>query len=289
MSVALLTAEALFLDALRFKLVDARREHEYLDGHIPGAIWMGWEDWCDSSPVASNSILGRPGYWGVLRSAPDSWYAERLSGLGLSEDDDIVVYAGGVRSRGREGRIAWMLLYLGARSVFLLDGGWDAWLGAGGLSDISALTPAHGHFTVSRQPDRRCTLPDLAAADAKGGLPRLIDTRSAEEFAGRREAYLPRRGHLPAAVNAPFTDCFQSTDHYVDAHAHKRRLEELADVRGKRRGVGSRPTDVAYCEVGVRAALFALLHEIHTGEVMSVYDGSLIEWSLHPDLPLEFT
>jgi 3-mercaptopyruvate sulfurtransferase SseA len=36
----------------------------------------------------------------------------------------------------------------------------------------------------------------------------------------------------------------------------------------------------------VRASLAALLHEVHTGEVVGVFDGSLIEWALHADLPI---
>jgi len=43
---------------------------------------------------------------------------------------------------------------------------------------------------------------------------------------------------------------------------------------------------VTYCEVGVRASLTALLHEVYTGEVVGVFDGSLIEWALHADLPV---
>jgi 3-mercaptopyruvate sulfurtransferase SseA len=43
---------------------------------------------------------------------------------------------------------------------------------------------------------------------------------------------------------------------------------------------------VTYCEVGVRASLLALLHEIHAGQVVAVFDGSLMQWSLDPELPV---
>lgn len=43
---------------------------------------------------------------------------------------------------------------------------------------------------------------------------------------------------------------------------------------------------VAYCEVGVRSCVFALLHEIYTGQVVANFDGSVMEWSLDPTLPM---
>jgi 3-mercaptopyruvate sulfurtransferase SseA len=44
---------------------------------------------------------------------------------------------------------------------------------------------------------------------------------------------------------------------------------------------------VAYCEVGVRASLFALLHEAYTGRLVSVFDGSAVEWALNSGLALK--
>ncbi len=37
---------------------------------------------------------------------------------------------------------------------------------------------------------------------------------------------------------------------------------------------------VAYCEVGVRSCLFALLHEVYTGHIIANFDGSIMEWAL---------
>jgi 3-mercaptopyruvate sulfurtransferase SseA len=43
---------------------------------------------------------------------------------------------------------------------------------------------------------------------------------------------------------------------------------------------------ITYCEVGVRAATVALLHEIHQQRIVQVYDGSVMEWALDHTLPL---
>lgn len=49
------------------QIVDARTRTEYDAGHIPGAIWMRWEEWCSTAPVPAGSIVRQPGYWGALR------------------------------------------------------------------------------------------------------------------------------------------------------------------------------------------------------------------------------
>jgi thiosulfate/3-mercaptopyruvate sulfurtransferase len=162
-----------------------------------------------------------------------------------------------------------MLLYLGARDVSLLDGGWTAWSEAGGTVSREVPVPSRGRFDMHFETGRRRTLGELREAYAVDP-PLPIDTRSHAEFVGERDEYLPRRGRLPGAVLAPFADLFDGAGRY--------RAPPAVPGTGRK---------VAYCEVGVRAALFALLHEIHTGEVIPVYDGSVMEWSLHADLPME--
>jgi thiosulfate/3-mercaptopyruvate sulfurtransferase len=251
-------------------IVDARRRGAYAEGHIPGAIRMGWEDWCAPAPAHAVSALQQKGYWGALASLTPEEFRDRLEAAGLSSDRPIVVYGDGPATRGREGRIAWMLLYLGARDVALLDGGWSGWLAAGGDSSADVPVRPRGRFEVHLDPRRRRTLEELRRAPGGEGQPVYIDTRSEAEFAGQRDEYLPRRGRIPGAALVPFGTYFTEDGRYT----------QPPDVPPHRPAV-------AYCEVGVRAALFALLHEIHTGEIIPVYDGSFMEWSLDPELPVD--
>ena len=260
------------------QIVDARPKSDFDAGHIPGAIWMGWEAWCDSAPAPEGSIVREKGYWGALRQAPASWYAERLAACGLRRRDPIVVYSDGPPSRGREGRCAWMLLYLGAVAVSLLDGGWGAWLEIGGRVERESRSPPPGDFPVSFQAERRRTVAELAERWESQARPLLVDTRSPAEYAGDGQHYLPRRGHIPGAILVPFTSLFDARGQYLDRAGYLEMLpwevRQGGDV-------------VAYCEVGVRASLFALLHEAYTGRVIPVCDGSLVEWVLTSELPLQ--
>lgn len=174
-----------------------------------------------------------------------------------------------------------MLLYYGAVSVSLLNGGWSAWLKSGGSTDLalSALpTGTGGHFQVALREERRVQLQQLRQDIHSNTPPLLIDTRSYDEFVGRSHAYQPRQGRLPSAIHMPFTALFDDEGNVVTKSVYIQRLRP--EIRKADRLV-------AYCEVGVRSCLFALLHELYTGQIVANFDGSLMEWALDSTLPLE--
>lgn len=263
---------------LQYSIVDARPYANYIAGHIPGAVWMHWDTWCEQAPTYANPELAQAGYWGMLKDSAPEVLAEQLGLLGLSSDRPILVYADGPRSKGREGRIVWMLLYLGASHVFLLDGGWSGWLKQGGNVEISPPTPERGQFQVMIQEHRRVRLSQLKQAFYAGRLPLLIDVRSRLEFVGESFAYQPRMGRLPAAIHVPFIDLFDEEGSFISKEAYMERISSL--IHGADR-------IVAYCEVGVRSCIFALLHEVYTNQVVANFDGSLMEWALDEELPME--
>jgi thiosulfate/3-mercaptopyruvate sulfurtransferase len=282
MGIGIVLPEVLIGERARFgsdlSIVDARSRKAYLRGHVPGAVWMDWESWCDPAPDGAGPILAQAGYWGVLAPVDARVHGRRLSKLGLNDRRPIVVYADGPRTRGRDGRIAWMLLYFGAHEVRLLDGGWSGWVEASGPVETEEVMPAEGDMTIRLQPARRRTLRDLEVAYRHAELPLLIDTRSLAEYAAEVQDYLPRRGRLPGAHLLPFSDLFDARGRFLSRHAYVSRLS---------RALTENTDMVSYCEVGVRASLFALVHETFTGRIVSVYDGSIMEWGRHHDLPME--
>lgn len=258
-------------------IIDTRPYAQYVAGHIPGAIWMGWEVWCENAPVHAGQILTQQGYWGVLKEDREA-VGESLGRLGLSNDCPVLVYADGPRSKGREGRIAWMLLYWGICSIALLDGGWSGWLSYGGSSDKEIPICRQRQFHICEQPERRVRLDQLRQELQHNRLAGLIDVRSHAEYAGQQYAYQPRQGRLPGAVHLPFTALFDEPGNFV---TKSRYLEQLVPR------IGKADRYIACCEVGVRSCLFALLHEAYTGQLVANFDGSVMEWALDATLPME--
>lgn len=261
-----------------YTIIDARSYREYTTGHMPGALWMDWKAWCAEAPVYAGHVLAQAGYWGVLRESNPEALQETLRRSGLSGERPALVYADGSRSKGREARIAWMLLYLGLSSVTLLNGGWRAWLKCGGGSDMSVPAPSVSRFHMRIQEHRRIRLEQLKQDLQSNTPPLLIDARSQAEFAGQCYDYQPRMGRLPGALHLPYTDFFDEEGAFVTKSAYLQRLTPA--VRNAERCV-------AYCEVGVRSCLFALLHELYTGKVVANFDGSFMEWALDGTLPIE--
>jgi thiosulfate/3-mercaptopyruvate sulfurtransferase len=261
----------------RLQIVDARREEEYLSGHMPGAISMAWEDWCAAPPPQAGITLAKPGYWGVLADPVTCEFADRLSAAGLNSEDPILVYGNGSGTKGREGRVAWMLLYLGAARVYLLRDGWQGWLKSGGLIALEPGCPQRRVFTLNLKENRRITLPQLKSMANKAPVPVMVDTRSHLEFQGYDYDYQPRKGRLPGSRLLPYDHMFDSQGSYLSRKQYLKWLpSEVLDA-------GSL---IAYCEVGVRASSFALMHEVYTGRVVPVFDGSVMEWSFYGKLPV---
>src|SRR4249919_3448339 len=90
---------------------------EYVAAHIPGAVFFDIEAVADDSTDLPHMLPG-----------PDQ-FGRAASGLGITENDTIVVYDGlGLFSAAR---VWWTFRIFGARDVFILDGGLPAWKSEG--------------------------------------------------------------------------------------------------------------------------------------------------------------
>ena len=247
-----------------------------------------------------------PGYWGALRDDDLGQIAQTLSDKGLSADDEIIVFADGAPAKGREGRVAWMLAYLGGKNVSILDADDQGWAKAlinypsqnhpalmASMAAIRERQP-QGNWQLDIDKSRRCTMQELSELrelkkpkDPKdNGKPFvLVDTRSKKEFIGESYDYQPRLGHIPDAVLFPFLDFFGRDRNFIDQGTYIVKMAALAAVDATLEAIQNIEF-VSYCEVGVRAALLACLHEHHTGKIMRVYDGSIMEWGANSALPV---
>src|SRR4029077_15765878 len=52
---------------------------------------------------------------------------QKMRALGISQDSEVVIYSNPFDNWGDEGRMFWMLEYLGHTRLRILDGGWGKW------------------------------------------------------------------------------------------------------------------------------------------------------------------
>ncbi|MCB9469270.1 MAG: rhodanese-like domain-containing protein [Cyanobacteriota/Melainabacteria group bacterium] len=274
----LVTVEELLALGSDCLVVDARPFKEFQRGHIPGAVHIGWEDWNEKAPDRVRPILHQPGYWGKLANLEKPVYIDKFRKLGVDRDRPVVVYAGGRSSKGREGRVAWMLIYAGVKQVAMLDGGLKAWKRRSLPLQTEIQNPGSSSFVPELKQERRILHQDLTALIDTDQFPRMLDTRSEDEFSGKRFWYQPKKGRIPEAHLVVFNDVFTDDGHtFIEEEAYKSLLPK---------GYQSLKNIGTYCEVGVRTCTVALLHEHYTGTILPVYDGSIMEWTFDNELPI---
>lgn len=198
----------LLLDC-RFDLArpEAGRE-AWAGGHLPGALHADLDR--ELSDLSKPADLGR-------HPLPDeSAFAAALARWGVGPDTPVVVYDHGPGSLAA--RLWWLLRGSGHGDVQLLDGGLQAWKAAGGelrcATEVVPRRPGGGSPPV---PARWPGWVDNQALSVglSNGQWCLIDAREAARYRGEIEPIDPIAGHIPGALNRPFsanldaTGCFK--------------------------------------------------------------------------------
>jgi thiosulfate/3-mercaptopyruvate sulfurtransferase len=249
----------------------------FLAQHIPGAHYWDLDE--DLSAPRSSESGRHP------LPSPDA-LAERLSDLNVDSHTQVVVYD---EANGSFAARAWWLLrWIGAERVAVLDGGFKAWMRAGGAveSDRRAPTPPAGSDHVQR---RDKFLPRvhrdavLSAAEVERALldPRrlLVDARAPARFSGRVEPIDPVAGHVPGAVNHPFTENLRDDGHFLPPDELRRRWQQ-------RLGSTTPESVILMCGSGVTACHNALAMTVAGLPGAKLYAGSWSEWIRDPNRPV---
>ena len=236
---------------------------EFAAAHIPGAQYVHL-DRDLSGPVTP--ATGR-------HPLPDpSRFARRLGELGVGNDAQVLVYD---QDTGMYASRAWWLLrWLGHSRVAVLDGGWRAWLAAGGVTESRVAQPEPRDFIA------RVAVGAVATAEAvetarQSERERVVDARGADRFAGQNETIDPVAGHIPGAVNHPFARNLGADGRFLSR-------DELRATWLTTLGPLAPAQLIAMCGSGVSAChnLLALEHSGLLGA--RLYAGSWSEWIRDP-------
>lgn len=248
---------------VRWRLGGPSTYPEFLDGHIPGAVWTDLDaDFADPPGPGGRHPLPEPGR-----------LQQRLRELGTQDDSAVVVYDEADSTAAA--RAWWVLRWAGLSQVAVLDGGLGAWRTLGYPLEHGQASPRRAG-TVTVRPGAMPTLDAVAAAEcARTGL--LLDARTGPRYRGDAEPIDPVAGHIPGARNAPTTDNVRTDGQFLSASQLRERFAALGAKASNAVG--------AYCGSGVTAAHTVLALE-HAGISAALYPGSWSEWISDPHRPV---
>jgi thiosulfate/3-mercaptopyruvate sulfurtransferase len=239
----------------------------YAAGHIRGARFLHLDEDLSGPKTGVNGRHPLP---------HPATFALRLGALGIDNSKQVVAYdaSGGPYAA----RLWWMLRWIGHAQAAVLDGGWQAWTGAGHpvSTEVRAVRPTtynsrlHADFAV-----------DAAYVQAHRADDRIaiLDARSADRFRGENETLDPVGGHIPGATNRFFKLNLDAEGRYKDVETLKAEFDPLLAGRDPR-------AVVHQCGSGVTAChnLLAMEHAGLTGS--RLFPGSWSEWVSDPSRPV---
>lgn len=249
--------------------IDGGGAQAYATAHIPGSVHSDYDK----------------GGWRVTRNnvpfmVPTKAELEKLIGdLGVDEDSHVVVVPAGVNvlDFGSAARTYWTLKVAGVPNVSILDGGYAAWVAAGGNPESGeGLLPTPAQFVARPMEGDSMDVEALQRA-LDGGSVHLLDARAPERFRGDVEPVDRVAGRIPGAINAPSGDQLRG--------GFFRTPEELRDYYTALGVLDGAPIVVS-CGSGVTACVNLVAMELAGISGAQLCPGSFSGWIAH-GLPVE--
>ena len=249
-------------------------QQQFDDVHIAGAVYIN----LDKHLSAKNDPTAVSGGRHPLPSREA--FAAWLGSIGFSNKHQAVVYdRNGVNYCGR---LWWMLKWVGHEAAAVLDGGLQAWQAAGGAveSGTNSLSTAKiaSNFAIAGELYNYIAI-NTIAKNLNKSTQTLIDARGAPRFRGEVEPLDPVAGHIPGALNRPFTDNFGADGKFKSPAVLRAEFDQLLAGRDPK-------SVVHHCGSGVGAVPNVLAMALAGLGSSALFAGSWSEWSNDSTLPV---
>ncbi|GAB2989956.1 sulfurtransferase [Cyclobacterium sediminis] len=252
-------------------LIDARFHYPaYVEEHLEGAFHVDLNK--DLSQIDEDPANG-----GRHPLPSPQAFGELIGQLGITPETHVVVYDDKQASMSAA-RFWWMLKALGHEKIQVLDGGWQAAKKQG--FPLESTLPT-GQQAAS-YPASHWQLPISSINEVKTATMLkekiIIDVRENERYRGVMEPIDKIAGHIPGAVNLPFSENLDDNGLFLPQEILREKY--LQTFKGQ-----TSENIIVHCGSGVTAC-HSLLAICTAGlDIPNLYVGSWSEWSRN-NLPI---
>ena len=204
-------------------------------------------------------------------------FARQVAALGISNDDQIVVYD--TQGLFSAARVWWLFRYFGLNNIAVLDGGLPKWKAEGRPTSNAPIVPVSGTLSATAQSHHVRDAAQVLAASTSADI-QVIDARAPARFRG--EAPEPRAGLRAGRIPNSQNVFFKSL---LNADGTLKSDAELTAVF-KAQGVDLEQPIITSCGSGVTASVLALALQKIGHNNHALYDGSWSEWGALHDYPI---
>lgn len=253
----------------RFALNDPHQGHrEYLEGHIPGAMFLDLDQDL-SGPVQHHG--GRH----PLPNLDD--FMQILKGLGIASEPATQVVAYDSTKGAFASRMWWLLQFIGHGAIAVLDGGFQAWVAANYPLETEQPQPiARGPLRPHLRRDWVVSREEILETQKDPNKEvLLVDARSPERFRGEYEPIDPVAGAIPGSVNVFW-------QHNLDENGFFRTSEELNALWHQ---LPPTQEQIFYCGSGVTACMNLLAQAVMNKPLPKLYVGGWSDWCSYESSP----
>ncbi|RZK57022.1 MAG: sulfurtransferase [Pedobacter sp.] len=258
-------SELLTLNQDEYVLIDASAgsKARYDENHLAGALYIDLNT--DLANIKDFAIGGRH----PLPSLAN--FAAVLQQFGIDEDTHVIIYDD-KNGGNAAARFWWMLKAIGHTKVQVLNGGFDAAIKAGFATNANDEIPKSvGQYKITNWNLPLADINEVEIA-SKTGNQTIVDVRDANRFAGLTEPIDLIAGHIPNAINIPFTNSLDENGFFFNPKVLRKVLETaLEDVKSENL--------IVHCGSGVTACHLLLAMDYAGLEIPKLYVGSWSEWS----------
>lgn len=235
----------------------------YLEKHIKGARFIDLDK--DLAEIGDNAAFG-----GRHPLPNIEKFSKTLSNLGISEDSHIVVYDD-KNGANAAARAWWMLRSFGIENIQVLDGGFQT-AEKEGLEFVSGEELFEKASIIEK---KNWLLPTSSLEDVENELKSnsstVIDVRDAYRYKGESEPIDLVAGHIPGAINIPFSENLDETGRFLQPEILKEKYAGL--LKDKAENI------IIHCGSGVTACHTILALDYAGFKIPNLYVGSWSEWS----------